>query len=257
MNPLPLARAAAFMLIMGGPALAADMSPQPMPFAQRFNWTSCYLGGHVGGGLARTAMTDPVQVVQDNIPGATATTGITTTSANPNGVVVGAQFGCDYQFASSWVVGIEGAISGSTMKGSTTAPLRDNSPDTALVTTRNDFLGGVTGRLGYAMDHVLLYAKGGFAFAGDKYDITGGGAAVVPFSFDGVDRRIGWTAGGGAEWVFSRHWSAILEYDYYQFGTKNVLMNDLGNVVSGTMDVRQSVQVVKTGLNFHMWASDN
>ncbi len=48
-----------------------------------------------------------------------ATTGVTTASTSPTGAVIGGQIGCDYQFASSMVVGIEGSASGSTMKGST------------------------------------------------------------------------------------------------------------------------------------------
>ena len=47
------------------------------------------------------------------------TTGITTVSTSPTGVVIGGQIGCDYQFASNLVIGIEGSASGSTMRGST------------------------------------------------------------------------------------------------------------------------------------------
>jgi outer membrane immunogenic protein len=153
------------------------------------------------------------------------------------------------------VVGIEGAASGSTMKGSTTVQLPLGNPgDTALVTARTDFIPSVTARVGYAIDRVLLYAKGGVAWAGDKYTVTGAFAGTG-FGFEGLDVRTGWTAGGGVEWAFSRHWSASVEYDYYQFGRGNVLMSDSINAFSGVVDAKQSVQVVKAGLNFHMWAS--
>ena len=102
--------------------------------------------------------------------GAPVTAGVTAVSVSPTGVVVGGQFGCDYQFTPSWVVGIEFAASGSTMKASTSAALPAGFPgETALVNARTDFLGSGTVRLGYAADRWLLYVKGGAAWAGDKY----------------------------------------------------------------------------------------
>jgi outer membrane immunogenic protein len=243
---------AALVVTMAGPTLAADLPLKAEPFAARFNWTSCYLGGHLGGGFAHKDLTDPVQLVQDSFLGAGSTTGITTVSPSPNGVVIGGQIGCDYQFASSWVVGIEGAASGSTMRGSRTVGLPLGNPDTALVKANTDFLPSVTLRLGYAIDNVLLYAKGGAALAGDRFDVTGSFAGA-PFAFEGLDNRLGWTVGGGVDWAFSHHWSVNLEYDYYQFGHGGVLMSDPINTFAGIVDVRQNVQVVKAGLNFHIW----
>ena len=255
MNKLLFARAGAFVLSLAGPAVAADMPLKTPPFAPGFTWTSCYLGAHLGGGSARKDIADPAQLVQDSFLGAGSTIGVTTASPTSSGVVVGGQIGCDYQFASTWVVGIEGAASGSTMKGSTTVQLPLGNPgDTALVTARTNFIPSVTARVGYAIDRVLLYAKGGVAWAGDKYTVTGAFAGTG-FGFEGLDVRTGWTAGGGVEWAFSRHWSASVEYDYYQFGRGNVLMSDSINTFSGLVDAKQSVQVVKAGLNFHMWAS--
>jgi outer membrane immunogenic protein len=246
------ATAAALAMIMAGPAVAADMPlPETTPFAARFNWTSCYLGGHLGGGFARKDLTDPVQLVQDSFLGPGSTNGITTVSPSPGGVVIGGQIGCDYQFASSWVVGIEGAASASTMKNTRTVGL-PLGPDTALVKASTDFLPSVTMRVGYAVDNVLLYAKGGVALAGDKYNVIGSFAGT-PFAFEGLDLRLGWTAGGGVDWAFSRHWSANIEYDYYRFGHGGVLMSDPINAFAGIVDVKQSVQVVKVGLNFHIW----
>jgi outer membrane immunogenic protein len=190
--------------------------------------------------------------VQDSFLVAGATTGITTASPAPRGVVIGGQIGCDYQFAPSWLVGIEGAASGSTMKGSTTVGLPLGSPDTALVQAKTDFLTSVTARVGYVLDNVLLYAKGGVALAADRYDVTGSFVGA-PFGFVGLENRIGWTAGGGVEWAFSRHWSASIEYDYYQFGHRTIAMSDPTNVFLGNVDVRQNIQVVKAGLNFHIW----
>jgi outer membrane immunogenic protein len=256
MRNLLFARAAALAVTLAGPAIAADLPMKSeVPYvAPRFSWTSCYVGAHLGGGRATKDMTDPVQLVQDSFLGAGSTTGITTASTTPTGVVIGGQIGCDYEFASNLVIGIEGSASGSTMRGSTNVGLPLGNPDVGLVQANTDFLASVTGRVGYAFDTVLLYAKGGFAVAGDKYNVSGTFTGL-PYNFQGLDNRYGWTAGGGVDWAFSRHWSMNVEYDYYRFGSGPILMNDGINAFSGVVDVRQTVQVVKVGLNFHIWGS--
>jgi len=238
-------------------ALAADMpinvakAPMPPPV---FTWTGCYLGGHVGGGRAHKDVTDPIQLVQDSLSAAPVTVGVTTVSVNPTGVVVGGQFGCDYQFAASLVTGFEIAAAGSTMKGSTgTALPLGLQGESALVTARTDFLYGATARFGYAADRWLLYIRGGVALAGDKYAFTGAFTGI-PFDFEGLDQRLGWTVGGGVDWAFAGHWSVDLEYDFYDFAHRTTLMSDSVNAVSGPVDFKQSVQVVRLGLNFHMWS---
>src|ERR1700682_6023807 len=141
MRKLSFATPAALAVTLAAPAHAADLPLKTeTPFAARFSWTGCYLGGHLGGGFSHKDITDPVQLVQDSFLGPGTTTGITTVSPSPSGVVIGGQIGCDYQFASSWVVGIEGAASGSTMKNSRTVGLPLGNPDIAPVKARVQFL---------------------------------------------------------------------------------------------------------------------
>ena len=112
-------------------AFGADLAVPPAPpVVQPFTWTSCYGGVHVGGGASRRDVTDPVQLAQDSVLGAGTTVGVTTTSLNSTGFLAGAQIGCDYQFYSHLVLGVEGAVSGSTMKSSTTMDSRRAFPAT-------------------------------------------------------------------------------------------------------------------------------
>jgi outer membrane immunogenic protein len=253
------AQAAALAVTLVGPAFAADLPVKSeVPYVPpRFSWTSCYLGGHIGGGRGTKDMTDPVFLVQENLIAPGTTTGITTVNTTPTGAVIGGEIGCDYQFASNVVIGIEGTASGTTMRGSQIVSLHDSPPDVALVQANNDFLASVTGRIGYAFDTVLLYGRGGFAVAGDKFNVSGGSVAGngTPFNFQGLDNRYGWVAGGGVDWAFSRHWSMNVEYDYYHFGSGNILMTDGISGATGVVDVRQTVQVIKVGFNFHIWVS--
>src|ERR1700740_1439687 len=100
------------------------------------------------------------------------------------------------------------------MKGDRLIALRDSPPDTEFLTIKTDFIPALTGRVGYAADAVLFYAKGGMAWANSKYSLTGnfGGAGAIvpaiPFDFEGLGSRLGWTAGAGVEWAFSPDWSA-------------------------------------------------
>lgn len=255
MRKIPFTRAAAAVAVfLAGPAVAADLPLKAEPVAPRFSWTGCYLGAHVGGGRGSKAMTDPVQLVQDTLNQGPITTGITTVTTTPTGAVIGGEIGCDYQFANNVVIGIEGTASGTTMRGSALVGLPAGNPgDLALVQSTNDFLASVTGRIGYAFDTVLVYGRGGFAVAGDKYDVSGGDfAGLGPFHFQGADNRLGWIVGGGVDWAFTRHWSMNVEYNYYRFGSGGILMTDQFSTFTGVVDVKQNVQVIKVGFNFHI-----
>ena len=174
--------------------------------------------------------------------------------------VVGGQIGCDYQFANNAVIGIEGTgrrferpMRGSAFVGLPLACAGDLGPCAG----DNDFLTSMTGRIGYAFDTVLIYGRGGFAMAGDKYDVIGGdSAALGHFTFRGL---IIASAGSlAAAWIgrSRRHWSMNVEYDYYHFGRSGgILMTDQFTALTGVVDVKQNIQVIKVGLNFHIGAS--
>jgi outer membrane immunogenic protein len=264
MSKFSLVGIAGLALVAAMPVRAADFpveTPVKATFAQRFTWTGCYIGMHAGGAWMGNTVTDPVLLVQDNInlggPGFT-TVGPTAVGLDQRGAVVGGQLGCDYQAPSNFVIGIEGAASGATLRGQRVLSLPDSPPDTALLTIKTDFIPSLTGRVGYAADHWLFYAKGGVAWANSAYSLTGtfsaAGAVVpgVPFDFEGLSTRVGWTAGAGIEWAFCDDWSARLEYDYYGFGTHTATMNDVANG-PGPLSFRTTLQTVKLGVNFHVW----
>ena len=273
MKKLLLTSIAVVLLIAGRPALSADFPIQVRPpvLIPAFTWSSCYLGAQIGYGWAHKDMTDPVELAQDSINnflglGLPLTPPVSTAGLSPKGYIVGGQFGCDYQFAASnWVIGFEGSFTGGNLKGETHIglPLDPDIPgNPAVVTARSDFLPSGTVRLGYAWDRWLLYAKAGAAGSSNRYSVSGvfGPLTIVqPFNFQAVDLRIGWIAGAGVEWAFYEDWSVKVEYEYYNFGHQSVLMTDSlnfgGTSVFGNVDIRQSVQTAKVGLNFHMWSA--
>jgi outer membrane immunogenic protein len=259
MKPRLLTSAVSSLSIISGAALAADLpvkGPYTAPIPA-FTWSSCYAGASGGGGWARKDITDPIALAQDLLAGSPVTGGVTTAKLSPSGYLIGGQFGCDYQAAgSNWIIGFEGAFSGANIEDDRFFGLPSGNPgEQAHVSGRIDFITSGTARLGLTSDRWLLYVKGGVAGASDKYSVVGTFQGT-PFNFQGVGLRVGWTAGGGLEWALFENWSVKLAYDFYDFGTKTVSMNDNNLELSGPVRVKQTVQAVTLGLNFHMWSSD-
>jgi len=180
------------------------------------------------------------------------TTGFSTANLDIFGYMLGGQIGCDYQFASNWVVGIEGAVSGGGIRAKTNFATPAIAGDTTTFKATTDFLMSATARVGYAWDRWMLYAKGGVAGAGDKYSALD---AFQTYDFEGLENRIGWTAGAGVEWALWQDWSVKLEYDYYGFGQRSVTFidNTFNGGASGPENIKQNIQVIMLGLNFHVY----
>jgi outer membrane immunogenic protein len=81
-------------------------------------------------------------------------------------------------------------------------------------------------------------------------------------SFGGLSNsRVGWTAGGGAEWLFAPNWSVKVEYLYYDLGSVTYGLSPLTNTFTDTGAVawssspfattRFTGNIVRAGLNYH------
>jgi outer membrane immunogenic protein len=216
----------AAMLALAAPAAAADLparaytkAPAYTAPAVVYNWTGFYIGGHIGGGFG----------------------GGTSIQGTGGRFLGGVEGGADYQFAPNWVVGAEAQYSW--LDGKNNSRL---FPGGNLVTTNNDQLGSVTGRVGYTWGPGLLYAKGGYAWKdNDNTRVTKGGVPQA-FAVNG-NHRDGYTVGGGLEYMFAPSWSAKVEYQYYDFGTTTFTAGPVGLV--GTR-FRDDEHAVKAGLNY-------
>jgi len=129
----------------------------------------------------------------------------------------GGQVGANYEFWGGAVIGVEADFDWLPNTSNQSSIVTDPSGASATLTANNRWLTTVTGRLGYAFDRVLVYAKGGGAWVGSStptLTVTpAGGGAAVPFSTS-VSSNWGWTAGAGVEWAFWGTWSVRAEYDY-------------------------------------------
>jgi outer membrane immunogenic protein len=226
-------------------AAAADLPPQAYataPVADPiYNWTGCYIGGHIGGGIGEDRTTSLLGNSRD---------------FSSAGFVGGGQIGCDYQFASGWVAGVEGRAAWTGLDNRHAASVRSSL--TGLTTPSefhlsNDYLASTTARLGYSFaDRWLVFVRGGGAWTREKIDdawVNDFGIATDPSA---TMTRTGWTAGTGVEWAFARHWSATLEYDYYDFGSRGAVLNDAAkrtSIIVGSL--RDTIHTVTAGVNYH------
>lgn len=248
MNTSLYAATALSLLLSTVCACAADLGqPVKAPGAPAvFTWSGCYAGGQGGGGWGQKDLTDGVGLLS-------TTTGFAAANLDITGYMLGGQIGCNYQFTSGWIFGVEGAAMGGRMGGGNSAaqPLAI-AGDSATFNETTDLLTSATARLGMTWERWSLYVKGGAAWAGDRYGAIGtfGG---VPFDFQGLETRLGWTAGGGLEWAIWSNWSVRLEYNYFGLGTRGVTFVDGTTGASGPENIRQKIQLIALGLNFHIW----
>ena len=174
----------------------AYMPPPPPPMT----WTGCYIGGNIGGAFGDASLSGPGGTV----------------STDGSGFAGGGQIGCDYQFSGGWVVGIRNMFDGTSNKRSGTIAGGPLAGD--VVNFNNQWFDTLTARLGYAFQPAwLLYLQGGGALAHTSTNITAGGVQIAQTSHTGS----GWTIGGGVEWMFAPHWSAFLEGNYMDFGSRD------------------------------------
>jgi len=204
------------------PMRPAQAPVAPVAYAPPvYNWSGFYVGGHVGGGFEDSSWSDPFTSGSDTF--------------NHGGFLGGAQIGANAQF--NWlVVGLEGDFSWTSLiKGSGTDSLGD------AITTSPQWTSTVTGRVGAAFDRLLVYGKGGVAFADDKSTF----APVGGPTYTDTLTRTGWTAGAGLEYALTQNWTARVEYDYLGFGSKQLSFTP---TVTSNADL--NVQEVKAGFDY-------
>ncbi len=187
----------------------ADMAvtrspPLALPVAPAYNWA-----GHAGPAWSEQDYQTADQVLAPFTPfGRGSVIG---------GTFAGAEAGYNWQYG-PWVFGPELSGSWADIRGSARCGVA-----TFICTTKDDWFGSVTGRLGYADGRLLYYAKGGAAVIRDDLQLTS------PFSsnvFNGDKTRWGPTVGAGVEYAFRPWLSGFIEYDYANFGTTAIATND-------------------------------
>lgn len=241
--------AAAGVVVFAAPALAADMAPRytkapPMVAPPVYDWSGFYVGVNGGGGSSRDCWS------LTNLFGVAVNPSASEGCQNATGGTVGGQVGYRWQ-ASSWVFGLEAQGNWADFKGSNANTL---VPAFIADQTKVDAFGLFTGQVGYAVNNVLFYAKGGAAVTDNKYNnlilvAAGPFAAGQAFS-QGTDTRWGGVAGVGIEFGFAPNWSVAVEYDHLFMGNASVVFPPTNIAVGRTDTIGQDVDMGTVRLNY-------
>jgi high affinity Mn2+ porin len=202
-----------------------SMPLKALPIAN-YDWSGFYVGGHVGygRGYGRNILSDPNP----------------TAGSSFGSLFGGLQFGYNYLLPSRLLLGIEGDISFPNYLDDGIVASR--STPSSAVAEKLDFVSTVRGRAGYAFDHWLFYATGGFAWSQARFlegsSLTGNEDKVLRM-------RTGWALGAGAELAIAPGWTARLEYLYDRLGKASGTFPSGTGYESTTVDLNS----VRLGLN--------
>lgn len=227
--------------------------------AQADTWSGIYIGGNVGYGWGDTSIGDGGTTIGNppNPPYGAFSCGApavpycgTPMQLSPDGVFGGGQLGINWQ-RGAIVFGAEGDFDFTNIDDNKLLirPLTDRD----IGSVDYDWYATLTGRLGYAMNDTLIYAKGGVAFA----QITNTGADIDYFNQYYVYQpsytersgvSTGWTIGGGVEHMLTTDISLKAEYLYMDFGSETSRSAD-GDIYKH----ENQLHTVKAGINVHLF----
>jgi outer membrane immunogenic protein len=186
------------------------MPAKAVPYvAPAYNWTGFYVGINGGGGWGRSSVSAP----------------FTTGGYGISGGLVGGTLGYNWQVGQA-VFGLEGDIDWRNIGGAHVCAGTSCS-------VRNNWLGTVRGRLGYAFDRFLPYVTGGAAFGDVRTRVTGVGSTDPT--------NAGWTLGGGIEAAIAGPWTAKIEYLYVDLGHSNAPL---------AANSKFTTNIVRAGINY-------
>lgn len=187
-----------------GTAVAADLPRGPAPYypspVSVYNWSGFYAGLNLGYEWGH----------------------VTNTSIDPGGIAGGGQVGYNWQ-TGQFVFGAETDIQASGADD-TFAPYKFSNP----------WFGTLRGRVGYAINNVLLFGTFGLAYGNLKGELGG---------IDETKILFGWTGGLGMEVGFTPNWSAKVEYLYMDLGSRAFTITGADNGLQSSY--------LRFGVNYH------
>src|SRR5262249_49288036 len=204
----------------------------PARATSQFDWTGFYVGGHVGyarGNARVNTLNDDTDSFRSRFGSLTG----------------GLQGGYNYVLPSRLLLGVEADMSFLNFLSADEVAWLRTTPDTDIA-ERIDYMGTVRGRVGYAFDHWMVYATGGFAWSLGRFLQT-------PGAVDDIDKLLhlhtGWAAGAGAEFAIAPMWTARLEYLYRNFGHAEVTFPS-GTTAGSSYDLH----AIRAGLSYKLGA---
>jgi outer membrane immunogenic protein len=234
----------------GGQAFAADLPPAPMPPPRApaayvpapipyYNWTGFYVGGNLGYGFGGVSASDSI--------------GSSFASTTQQSFLGGGQVGANWEFGPGVVIGAEADFDWlpNTSNATTITAPAALGGGTATTTINDRWLTLVDARVGYAWDRLLVYGKGGWAFAG----VSNSNVTVLGTGYgnNGSGSNNGWTAGAGLEYAVWGTWSVRAEYDFVRLNNATFTVSSAapkpfaGDIISSN---NRQISLLTVGLNY-------
>jgi outer membrane immunogenic protein len=283
---LSLGSAALCALALSLPAAAADLGRMPTKAPvvappPPFTWSGCYIGGFVGGAFTNddVIFTDLGNGLFPSFSGGITAPGVAgihswAVPLDDSSIIAGGTLGCNWQFAGSpFVLGIEGEGGYIKLDGAAFDPflgpgtpiVAPFAPDVLGAARIGDWYAMITGRLGYAFDRWMIYAKGGAAFVRVQAAVFDNCASAALgcgnwlIATGDSDTATVATFGGGVEWAFAPNWSIKAEYMFIALGDADMTTCGTATLASGAVvpggafcfnHSFPDVHTVKVGLNW-------
>ncbi|MDR3475822.1 MAG: outer membrane beta-barrel protein [Devosia sp.] len=193
------------------------------------NWAGPYVGAQIGAGFG----TESDDLSKYLIPADTVSV---------SGAVGGVYAGYTWQTENNLVLGIEGQVSATGLKGD----WGFTTPTNGTLTFSSDWEAALKGRAGVAVDNALFYATAGVVWAHGTENL------VMPnYSIDlsASATHTGWVAGVGVEYSLTDSLSARAEVDYTSFA--NQAYSGISPYGSGTMNASWTQTTATVGLSYH------
>ena len=229
--------AAVVIGLSGASASAADLPVRNYTKAPAivapYDWSGFHVGANAGYASSRFNWfftDDPTAPGPAGLEGPHSSTG----------AVAGGQIGYNWQMA-SWVLGVEAQGNWANLSGQSASQFFPGF----INRSRIDALGFFTGRLGYAWNNTLLYAKGGAAVSHNTFDYFGAAPGTAP-----PENRWGGVAGAGLEYGFAPNWSVGVEYLHGFFGTRRISFVQTGPFGLPSDDISQTLDMVTARINY-------
>ena len=189
------------------PALAADLPAytKAAPVASPvYDWSGFYIGAYGGGGFGNHNY--------NNGTGNGFSNSLLTYDSS--GGIAGGEAGFNLQ-SGVMVLGVEATGFWSGIKGSDASQFNNGTLPIGAIDQSNLRWGGaVLARGGIAVDRLLLFFTGGWAFGDIVHTSTTAGFPIDTFT----NHQSGLAAGGGIAYAVTNNLIGKLEYRYYGFG---------------------------------------
>lgn len=202
MNRNVVLSASVWVLALASPVYGADLPiyhKAPAAAAPVYDWSGVYIGGFGGYGFGNQNL---------NNGSGPASAANFTANWESHGAFGGGDVGFNWQ-SGSFVFGVEADGAATGIQGNDNFALGWNDAN------KLSWVGSLRARGGIAVDRLMLYFTGGWAFGDIEHTNTNPGTGVDKFT----SYRSGLAAGGGLAYAITDNVIGKFEYRYYDLGT--------------------------------------